>query len=136
MEAVAVPTDASGNPLLPFNTLGAPASGLQTAIFVGAPAAETDAFGNPYESAYSIDEIGAPANSPVFQAVSEAALANADAQEETTNATDFTNSTDSTFFTIPDLENQYAISANDVTGNLETALAGEGSRFIAEDGYV
>ncbi|KAL8749824.1 MAG: hypothetical protein Q9184_006653 [Pyrenodesmia sp. 2 TL-2023] len=124
IEAVAVPTDASGNPLLPFNTLGAPVSGLQTPTVFGVPAAETDAFGNPYESAYSIDEKDAPANSPAFQAISEAALANADAH------------TDSTFFTIPDLENQYAISANDVTGNLEIALAGEGSHFIAEGGYV
>lgn len=134
--AAPVPTDTSGNPVLPFNTLGAPASDLPTAIGSGVPAAETDAFGNPFESEYSMDEKDAPADSAAFLEDSEAALANADAQAETINATDYTNTTDSTFVTIPDLENQYAIIANDETGNLEIALVAQGSRFISEGGYV
>ncbi|KAL8833697.1 MAG: hypothetical protein Q9176_007853 [Flavoplaca citrina] len=132
----AVPTDASGNPLLPFNTIGAAVSGLPIAVVEDVQAVETDVFGNLYDSTYSISEKDAPANSPSFQDFSEAALANAQAQRETVNATEFTNSTDSTFITIPDLDNEYALLANDETGNLEIAVTGEGSRFIAESGLV
>ncbi|KAL8856441.1 MAG: hypothetical protein Q9198_010778 [Flavoplaca austrocitrina] len=42
----AVPTDASGNPLLPFNTIGAAVSGLPTAVVEDVQAVETDVFGN------------------------------------------------------------------------------------------
>ncbi|KAL8993315.1 MAG: hypothetical protein Q9169_006437 [Polycauliona sp. 2 TL-2023] len=134
----AVPTDASGNPLLPFNTIGAAVTGLPTAVVGDVQAMETDVFGNPYldDSTYSVSEKDASAISPSFQDFSAAALANAQAQTETINATDFTNSTDSTFITIPDMDNEYALLANDDTGNLEIALVGEGSRFIAESGLV
>ena len=132
----AVPTDASGNPLIPFNTIGAAVSGLPTGVVGDVQAVETDVFGNPFDSTYSISEKDAPANSPSFQDFSEAALANAQSQVETINATEFTNSTDSTFITIPDIDNQYALLANDETGNLEIAVTGKGSRFIAESGLV
>ncbi|KAL8891758.1 MAG: hypothetical protein Q9192_005706 [Flavoplaca navasiana] len=132
----AVPTDASGNPQLPFNTIGAAVSGLPTAVVEDVQAVETDVFGNLYDSTYSISEKDVPANSPSFQDFSEAALANAQAQRETVNATEFTNSTDSTFITIPDLGDEYALLANDETGNLEIGVTGEGSRFIAESGLV
>ncbi|KAL9624344.1 MAG: hypothetical protein Q9204_007879, partial [Flavoplaca sp. TL-2023a] len=98
-------------------------------------AVEIDVFENLYDSRYSISDKEAPAHSPSFQDFSEAALANAQAQRESVNATEFTNSTDSICITIPDLDNEYALLANDETGNLEIAVTGGGSsRFIAESG--
>lgn len=107
-----------------------------TATIIDVPAAETDAFGDPFDDGYSSNEKFAPSGSAQFQQLSDATHASIDAAEQANNATTFTNTTDAGFVSILDLENEYAIFANGETGNLEVSLAADGSQFIAEDGFV
>lgn len=107
-----------------------------TATIIGASAAETDAFGNPFDNGYTSNEKYAPAGSEQFQELSDATHASIDAAEQANNATTLTNTTNADFLTITDLDNQYAIFANGETGNLEVSLAADASQFIAESGFV
>ena len=115
----APPTDVYGNPLVsPPNTLGSPAMFSATNTTFVAPPAATDAF------AHSFDDnlLALPSlNSTI---------------PPTINASALTNTTDSTYLTIPSLDNEYALYSDTDDGNLYIVYAENATYFVAEDGYV
>ena len=127
-------TESEGLRPNPLNTLGEPAP--STLIVTSLAAAQTNAFGHPFDSQYSVDDKNAPVDPDKFMNLSDTTLAEIDAAGPTKNATDSTGSANSTFVTIPSEEDDYALIANVDTGNVEIGSIVDGTRFIAESGHV